>query len=117
MSETIYRVADKHSVNRANVMYLSGDIVPKSAFTDQPGRIEELLQLGFLTTKLPALAVRDGAKETTIVVGIWRVNPKHTAGKSLVSLNLMILEIDPSVGPMDTIEEARELLSIDYHPE
>jgi len=120
MSETIYRVGSKASVlgPRGTTTYLPGDIVPvKEVFANQPGRVEELLISGHLTTEIPVLQERDGAKEAPVIVGPWRVHPNDTADKTLEQLHLMILEIDALQELPETVEEARELLSIDYHPD
>ncbi len=122
MSETIYRVAAKHSVlgDKGITVYGPGDIVPvKQLFANDPGRVKDLMASGHLTTDLPALAVRNGALETSVVVGQWRVNPQNTLGKNLEQLHIMILEIDSSMkdGLPETEEEARQFLSIDYHPD
>lgn len=122
MSETIYRVAAKHAVlgKHGVTVYKSGDIVPvEKLYSDQPGRLKELLAAGVLTTDAVVVQEREGAKEVSVPVGKWRVNPRDTAGKSLEDLHVMILEIDVSIhtNMPETIEEARQFLSIDYYPD
>lgn len=122
MSETIYRVGSKASITsqRGAVSYGPGDILPaKEIYADQPGRLDELMELGMITTKPVVVLKRNGALEVPVVVGQWRVNPADIVGKDLQQLHTMILEIDASLlkDLPETVEEAREFLSIDYHPE
>lgn len=99
---------------RGQKQYLPGDTVDPDIFRAQPGRVEELVALGFLVTAKKAKA--KSRKEAPVVVGKWRVNPERIRDLPLVDLNLMILEIDNTVPEFEDEQAARDWLSQDFHP-
>lgn len=44
----------------------------------------------------------------------WKLDPAQLQGKPLQELNLMVLEIDNSIAPFETVEEAIAQLSQDH---
>jgi hypothetical protein len=44
----------------------------------------------------------------------WNINPADLIGKTLMQLNIMILEKDESLEPFDSMDDAIEYLSKDY---
>lgn len=49
-------------------------------------------------------------------VSIWTMDPAVLVGKSLAELNVMISERNPQIDPMQSINDAVHLLSMDYIP-
>lgn len=63
-------------------------------------------------TKTPETETPNAAK----TVSPWTLAPESLAGKTLQELNAMILERDSAMKPMDTVDEARAVLCLDYEP-
>lgn len=130
-------MARRHRVTRGNTislgfgkdyregMYLPKDDVNLSANLSEfirDGKVEEVDveedDRGNVVTPRPTgneiapgspSSVTDSAKK-------WNHDPDELAALDLETLNLRVMETDPSVGPFDTVEDAIAQLSADFVP-
>jgi hypothetical protein len=124
-----------------NKHYKSGDVIPSGLLSAK--QIQEHLKSGFLQASRPAARALsleeiasvasdedfvENAPGSSPVAGIsesgnpvavnsrWDLDPDGLRGMTLDQLNVMILERDDSVEPLETVEEAVEWLSQDFKP-
>ena len=90
----------------------SGD-TPKGAVTITGGDAGRQITV----TSTPPSGDNPRGESTSQVQSKWDIDPSTLTGQTLVQLNAMIQEREPTAPKMPTIEEARAYLSRDFKPQ